>query len=601
MALNRLSWMTLAGYCLLLIAGGFIIARLGLARVDQIRMDERRGQLQALSGALALGLNNPADQLQTTIRQAAPGTIFSIIQLDQRRSVAASEFAPPASDILARPESESARRAELGAADQAVPLGPDRDPHVVVARSVGPVGMPTHLIWLAAPVESVLRHWPITDPTLAAILIVLLAGGLMVVNSARAWKNPLLRVVRTAHAVAYGDLTTPIESEGSDELALLARALNHLRDRLIGQVETTNRQRETLASIINQLNEGVVAASGEGRIILINPAAVRLLDLAGRATDSLVNLPIERAIQHLALQRMLVCEPEGVVVHPTSDGRNEARLQIESPAGAVHLLARAADIRLPIMSGQQTRLSIGRLMVMTDVTELARTIQVKTDFVANASHELRTPISTIRAAIETLQSIDLDADREHAVRFLGVIDRQSRRLEALASDLLDLHRIESGNEPFQKRELPLAEFWGDVQNHFEARLAAKQLRWEVDSSATARNSLNVNPQLLQLIIDNLVDNAIKFTEPGGLIRCVVRDEGEAVALEVIDTGCGIPPEDIDRVFERFYQVERARTGHERGTGLGLSIVRHAVQVLNATIQLESAIGKGTRVAVRIPQ
>lgn len=437
-----------------------------------------------------------------------------------------------------------------------------------------------------------LYHWL---PTAVAAGLLLLAEFLLILILLRVARRPLRQVVQSAQVAAYGPLDQAIESGGSDEQALVARALNHLRERLAGQQETTARQRETVASIINQLGEGVVAADAEGRVILINPAALRLLELSSRSPESLLNIPVERAIQHLALQRMLVSGSEA----GAGRERDEVRLQFDRPQGDSTLLARAADIHLPVGGRSQARFSSGRLLVLTDVTELARTIQMKTDFVANASHELRTPISTIRAAVETLQSLDLAESRAPAQRFLAVIDRQSRRLEALASDLLDLHRLELRSEEFPAREVVVAEFWRELGQHFDNRLRAKSLGLVTHSIGL--ETLRANPQLLQLLVDNLVDNAIKFTDQGGLVECTLERVAGGVRLAVRDTGCGIPAADLDRVFERFYQVERARSGTERGTGLGLSIVRHAVQAMRGGIHISSTVGQGTRVEVTIPQ
>jgi len=241
----------------------------------------------------------------------------------------------------------------------------------------------------------------------------------------------------------------------------------------------------------------------------------------------------------------------------------------------------------------------GRLLVLTDVTELTRTLQMKADFAANASHELRTPLAAIRAAVETMATIELGEDPGSAVQFLSVIDRHSSRLEALVADLLDLSRLEQPTATFERTPLKLKEILRDVHRRFADRLTDKRLDWRCDVEVPS-DAVQASSHLLRLILDNLVDNAVKFTDEGGSIAITCRPANGGIAVTVADTGCGIPPDEHDRVFERFYQVERARSGTMRGTGLGLSIVRHAVSVMGGTIQLDSQVGKGTRMTFTIP-
>jgi two-component system phosphate regulon sensor histidine kinase PhoR len=239
--------------------------------------------------------------------------------------------------------------------------------------------------------------------------------------------------------------------------------------------------------------------------------------------------------------------------------------------------------------------------VLTDITELTRTIQIKTDFVANASHELRTPLSAIRAGVETILSMNLSHDGESATQIFGVIDRQSARLGAIVADLLELSRVEAPNATFEADAVRLTELIAEVRERSSEALAEKRHEWSVNIDPAA-DELVVSRHLLRLVLDNLVENAIKFTDAGGRIEVRAERRGDDVAITVSDNGCGIPADEQERVFERFYQVERARTGSpSRGTGLGLSIVRHAVNAMHGTVELHSAVGTGTRIVVTVPQ
>jgi signal transduction histidine kinase len=248
---------------------------------------------------------------------------------------------------------------------------------------------------------------------------------------------------------------------------------------------------------------------------------------------------------------------------------------------------------------------VGRLLVLTDITELTRAVRMRSDFVANASHELRTPLAAIRMAVETLAKMNLAEEAPAAARFLGIVARHSSHLQAMVSDLLDLARVESPSARFEPTTLHLQRVFDELYGRWQEPLASKRLRWRAEIKPDCP-TVHANAHLLTLVLDNLMDNAIKFTEAGGEVAVNGRRIGDQGVIEVSDTGCGIDSADQERVFERFYQVAPDRSGtgrpsgEKRGTGLGLSIVRHAASALGGTIKLESKVGVGTTVVVRLP-
>ena len=472
--------------------------------------------------------------------------------------------------------------------------------------------------------ESLLLHTGYTRQVVVGVILVLAAAGLVLAGTlVRLWSRPLARITATAHSLSEGNLSARAPIRGSDEVALLGRTLNAMRDHLAGQLETNYRQRRTLESLQAQLHEGVIVVAGDGQVVLINPAAARLLGLPLSSTGGLHqlgNLTVERLIPHHELQRMLQVRARGRAtgesgrgdIETASGAMQERRIVIERPAGEVNLLARATDIVLPgfdrgrrgmrpadnpMLLGEDT---VGRLLVLTDITELSRTLQVKSDFVANASHELRTPLAAIRAAVETLLALDLTQEAAPGRRLLQVIERHCHRLEEMVRDLLDLSRLESSLRPAETNRLDLRALFDDARDRLAEPLIAKQIAWATEI-ARGGETLVANRKFIVLIVDNLLDNAVKFTPPGGSVTVRAEPEPNGIIISVEDTGCGIPPEEQGRVFERFYQVERARSGASRGTGLGLSIVRHAVAALGGKIELHSVVGQGTRLTVRIPQ
>jgi two-component system, OmpR family, phosphate regulon sensor histidine kinase PhoR len=484
--------------------------------------------------------------------------------------------------------------------------GAARSQYAIAALPIASSAEPQGVIWLAKPA------WSLTADTSGLTRVLGLAAALMALVTVllaffmfRLRARLFRRLVRAARRLSKGDLRTEIEISGSDELALLSNALNKVRSRLLAQVETIDRQRRTLEALVNQLHEGVVVTRDDGRIALINPAAVRLLnlDVHSNGIIDLVGRPVEQCIPQHPLQRLLL-DPR-VPVRAADDevppALEQKPIAIEGPDRTTYVLADASTLALasPDNPDEDTP---GRALVLTEVTELQRTIQLRTDFVANASHELRTPLSTIRAAIETLLAMDLATEAGAAQNFLNAIDRHSARLQDLVSDLLDLSRLEAPNKPFEPEAIAVHNLLEDLHARFAESLDRKELHWRAQVTPPEFGMLSANPQLLRLAIDNLVENAIKFTDPGGTIKVLIHHarEHQEVAIAVVDDGCGIPAAERDRVFERFYQVERGRSGAERGTGLGLSIVRHAVGAMKGRAELESVEGHGTRITLYLP-
>lgn len=500
----------------------------------------------------------------------------------------------------------------------------DKDMRYIALR-MGTADAPRGTVRVAMPVPSIIaRTDRLNNLIYGTAALVLAAAVILALGLAYVWSNPIKKITETARSLSRGELSARMDVSGSDEIAEMASSLNQMRDSLALQLRTIDRQRQNLEYLIRVLTEGVIVADENGRIVLINHAACRLIDPAARifarATgplgdasslnlDEFVGRRVDDCIQHARLRELLLPRADG---HDCGNGNGdelpraiqEVPLQVRLPTGVVHLLARGTDIDLAAPAGDG-RGAGGRLVVLTDITELTETIRMKTDFVANASHELRTPLSTIRASVETLQQMDMTRDESSARNFMRVIDRHTSRLEELVSDLLDLSRLEASTAHFPPERLRLPDFLLDMHARFAASLADRRLRWRVECPDECVE-IHINARLLQLVLDNLVSNAIKFTEADGLVSVACQRSDRAIRIEVADTGCGIAAEDQPRVFERFYQVERARsaagrTHGKRGTGLGLSIVRHAVAAMGGNVHIKSQLGHGTSISVTIPQ
>ncbi|MCB9863944.1 MAG: HAMP domain-containing protein, partial [Phycisphaerales bacterium] len=394
----------------------------------------------------------------------------------------------------------------------------------------------------------------------------LVAALLSALGLAYVWSMPIRRITEAARSLSEGDLSARTTVRGSDEIAQMAKSLNQMRESLATQLHTIDQQRHHLEHFIQTLSEGVIIAGPDGRIVLINQAACRLLrpsdfDAPQKAPtlksdlskSGMLNIQqfigrrVDDCIANTELRGLLVrggSADESTLDEAAQGVVRELPLHVDRSGGTVHLLARASDIDLSDTTANGGVGSTGRLVVLTDVTELTRTIRMKTDFVANASHELRTPLSTIRASVETLQHLDLVSDSESAHHFMEVIERHTGRLEELVGDLLDLSRLESSGTSFPSERINLVELVDEVYGRFAHSIKCKGLRWE-GTCPESCETIRTNGRLLRLVLDNLVSNAIKFTEAGGRVSVNCERNADAIVVAVRDEGCGIPKAELD--------------------------------------------------------
>ncbi len=331
-----------------------------------------------------------------------------------------------------------------------------------------------------------------------------------------------------------------------------------------------NRLETTLASIV----EGVVAVDLGGRTLQMNGAAARFLhanvrtDLGAHFSEICKNREIAELVR-LALTTHLFQKKETV----------EGGVVLDCYAG-------------PLSEGA------GAVLVLHDITEVRRLEAVRRDFVANVSHELKTPLTAIKGYVETLIEGGLD-DRENNLRFLRKVETHANRLTALITDLLSLSRIESGEAVSKRETVFVGEVLSASMNRLFPSAERKGLRFGTRKVEPGLKILG-DPEALNQIFDNLIDNAIKYTESGGRVEVSLFQKNGKVVIEVEDDGVGIPAEDLPRIFERFYRVDKARSRELGGTGLGLSIVRHLAQALQGEARVRSRLGVGSVFSVLLP-
>ena len=344
---------------------------------------------------------------------------------------------------------------------------------------------------------------------------------------------------------------------------------------------TIGRQDTQQEAVLGSMIEGVLAIDGRRRILGINRAAADLLDVE---TEQTAGRPLQDVIRNPDLRRFAL-----------------TAIDCREPVEDDLLLRGVRDrtIRLRGTALRDASGDGGAVIVLNDVTEVQRLENVRRDFVANVSHELKTPVASIKGFVETLLDGALD-DRDDARRFLGIVARQADRLATIIEDLLALSRIEqsetSGKLPLD--QLPLSGILITASDDCRPRAVERSIRLEVECPPDL--TVTVNGPLLEQAVINLVDNAIKYSESGKTVWLSAEDDATGPAIRVRDEGCGIAEEHLPRLFERFYRVDKARSRNLGGTGLGLSIVKHIVQAHAGTIVVESTPGVGTTFTIRLP-
>jgi two-component system phosphate regulon sensor histidine kinase PhoR len=394
----------------------------------------------------------------------------------------------------------------------------------------------------------------------------------------------LTQMRRFVHRFTHGEPGEAIALSDSTEIGDLEAALNRMHLRWNERINSLINQQSEQDTVLASMLEGVAAVDTEERILSMNQASGRLLEVN---PQTVVGRPIQEVIRNIQLQQFIT---------QALSAQKEMEEVISFPRG------RQEDMFLQV-HGTMLKNSmgevIGTLIVMNDVTRLRKLENIRREFVANVSHELKTPITSIKGWVETLLNGALD-DPQEARKFLEIVARQSDRLNAIIEDLLSLSRIEQDAE---KAAIVLEE--GSVLEVIQAAIIdckAKAQEKNVVVKAVCEKDLaaKINHPLLEQALVNLIDNAIKYSEPGQQVEVSAVRAGQAVVIGVRDEGCGIPVDHLPRLFERFYRVDKARSRKLGGTGLGLAIVKHIAQAHKGTVEVASLPGQGSRFCIRLP-
>jgi two-component system, OmpR family, phosphate regulon sensor histidine kinase PhoR len=415
-----------------------------------------------------------------------------------------------------------------------------------------------------------------------------IAGGaafvvLIIVVVRRRWIAPWGKFETLLDQVAQGEQPPTFLIGGGRQPRRTGLALENLNNRHRQLAQQLFERVAEVETILGAMQDGLLVVDTNRHVVLVNRMFRELFGL-----DRIpMGAPVLDVIRKPELDRLIA---ETLHAHAARESELTLADGQNKPVRRLQLSA------MPLQD--DVDVTTGAVVLFHDITQLKQADEIRRDFVANVSHELRTPLSILRGYIETLRD-DPHTSRDEMRRILEVMERHSRRLNLIVDDLLALAQLESANSNLQISNIRVDDLFFNVARDWEKKLGEKNLHVVVDLAPDVR-VVPADPTRLQEILYNLLDNAVKYSAPGAEIRLHAQRRDGQVALTVTDTGIGIGPEDLPRIFERFYRVDKARSSELGGTGLGLSIVKHIAQLHGGSVEAESEPGKGTTIRVILP-
>ena len=436
------------------------------------------------------------------------------------------------------------------------------------------------LIRLALPLSEIEQAKQRLQRSLgAALAAAVLASLLLSYFLSNVTSRNLRNLAALAARIGRGEFGTRMPVTSKDELGELAQVMNEMTARIEGQMERISSEKNRLDAILEGMGEGVMVTDQQGVVTLVNPAFGEMFGGGGQVLGRQL-LEVSRHPDLYQTCRQVLSE------------RQERRQELHLAGGRAMLVH-----WVPLLEADALR---GVVAVFHDISALKKVERIRRDFVANVSHELRTPVTVIKGYAETLLSGALDEDPQRRERFLGIILSHSDRLCSLIGDLLTLSELESGELSLQPEEIQLDSAVRHALLLMEQRGEEKGVVLE-SRVATGAVRVRADRGKLDQVLINLLDNAVKYSAPGGTVSVLAAEEGDMVRVSVRDSGIGIPGKDLPRIFERFYRVDEARSRDQGGTGLGLSIVKHIVQAHGGSVSVESDPGQGSLFSFTLPK
>ncbi len=421
--------------------------------------------------------------------------------------------------------------------------------------------------------------WHIRYVIGSAIFLVFLLTVLISSYLAKGITSPLKEMTQVAKDMADGKLDNYVRNISDDEIGALGRGLNYMARRLKDTIKEITEEKNKIQAVLTSMDEGVVAVDREFRILMINPAVEKIFDVK---TGEVVGGTLIEGIRNYELEK--------IIGKALKKGRNINQ--------ELALLPLARTFRVNVVPLKKDQVTVGVVAVLRDITEIRDLEKMRSEFVANVSHELRTPLTSIKGFVETLMDGALE-DKDVAIRFLEIINVEANRLNRLITDILSLSSLEAKEQEIPKTPVNFKDILEKVIPVLAPLAQAKQIELSTEVSPELP-IFSANEDMIRQLLINLIDNAIKYTPEGGKVTILAVPGKTGIKVSVKDTGIGIPPESMPRMFERFYRVDKARSRELGGTGLGLAIVKHMLEVHQGTIKVESQVGVGSKFTFYLP-
>ncbi len=401
----------------------------------------------------------------------------------------------------------------------------------------------------------------------------------------RSLTQPILEMTQKVIRLLSTALDREVHGNSKDELGGLSKAIGEMGIQLKNTIEEISREKDYLQTILKGMMEGVLVVDEKKHIKMMNEALRSLLPVSSDVADKTPLEIIRNAALESAIEKVL------------QGGKSEA-FEMEAPAAGGKTLE-VNVVAISSASKDSHGTVLGAIAVFHDITRLKRLEKIRQDFVANVSHELRTPLTTIKGYVETL--LEGDLKEEVASQFIQVIKRHTDRLAKIVEDLLMLSKIESREFQLKRETILLPGFIDDVIDFVKELAEKKKISMSRNEIASSMG-VGADRNYLEQVLINLLDNAIKYTpERGKIMISVIEKDQKEIRFSIEDNGIGIPKEDLPRIFERFYRVDKGRSQELGGTGLGLSIVKHLVQAHGGRVWVESQLGKGSTFYFTLPK
>lgn len=536
-----------------------------------------------IASTMAENSENEADQLQRILENNTASDIKEMWVVDDKGIVLATNDVGQKDSIVGKKNDSS--EIDDFSLKQYVTLD-DNNQRVYI--NVQPIQSPTGdsavigALYVKSDIEQ--KYTEISNTALIFFTASVIAGLISIIVAllvARSITKPIKEMQKQAMRIAQGDYSEKVEIHGHDELSQLAETFNKLSDRVEDAQDTMEAERNRLDSVLTHMTDGVIATDRRGKVITINEMALSLLEMDNEEAIGQSILTLLDLEEEYTLRKLL--EAPGEILIDRS--KEEEQITLRSDFAMIR---------------RESGFISGLVVVLHDVTEQEKTDEERRQFVSNVSHELRTPLTSVRSYLEALEE-GAWQDENIAPNFIQVTLGETDRMIRMINDLLNLSRMDSGAQQMDLELVNFNELVDYILDRFDMMVTGQEKNYRIVREFTERDLwVEIDTDKIMQVLDNIMNNAIKYSPDGGKITAQLMETHNNVVLGISDEGLGIPKKDLDKVFERFYRVDKARARQQGGTGLGLAISKEVMKAHNGQIWVESVEGKGSTFYISLP-